>query len=51
MNTFVNSLYNCNYKGTVYPEENEEHDKNTDDENLIRTSSNSNKCDNVIVLN
>ena len=52
MNIFINSLfYDWNYTGIVNPEEDEENDtENTDDENFGRTSSNSNKCDNVIVL-
>ena len=52
MKAFVNSLYDWNYTGTVNPEENEENDEeNTDDEDFVRTSSNSNNCDYVIVLN
>ena len=52
MNIFINSLfYDWNYTGIVNPEEDEENDtENTDDENFGRTSSNSNKCDDVIVL-
>ena len=35
----------------VNPEENEDSgEEKTDDEDFVRTSSNSNKCDNVIVL-
>ena len=51
MNALVNSLYDWNYTGIVNPEENEENDKeNTDDEDFVRISSNSNECDDVIVL-
>ena len=51
MNAFVNSLYNWKYTGIVNREENEENDEeNTDDEDFVRTSSNSNECDDVIVL-
>ena len=51
MKAFVNSLYDWNYTGTVNPEENEENDEeNTDDEDFVRTSSNSNNWDYVIVL-
>ena len=51
MKAFVNSLYDWNYTGIVNPEENEENDEeNTDDEDFVRTSSNSNNCDYVIVL-
>ena len=49
MNTFVNSLYDWNYTGIVHPEENEENEEgDTDDEDFVRTSTNSNECDNVI---
>ena len=51
MNARVNSLYDWNYTGIVKTEENEEDDEeNTDDEYFARTSSNTNKCDDVIVL-
>ena len=50
MNALVSSLYDWNYTGIVNPEEIEENDENTDDKNFIRTSFNSNKCDDVIVL-
>ena len=50
MNAFVNSLYDWNCTGIFYPEENEENDENADDEDFVRTSSNSNECDDVIVL-
>ena len=51
MNARVNSLYDWNYTGIVKTEENEEDDEeNTDDECFARTSSNTNKCDDVIVL-
>ena len=50
MNAFVNSLYDWNYTSTVNLKENEENDENTDDEDFIRTSSNSNECDDVIAL-
>ena len=51
MNAFVNRLYDWNDTGIVNVEENEENDEeNTDDEHLVRTSSNSNECDDVIVL-
>ena len=48
MNAFVNSLYHSNYTGIINPERNDEGD--TDDEDLVRTSSNSNECDDAIVL-
>ena len=48
MNAFVNSLYDWNYTGIVDPEENEE--ENTYNEEFLITSSNSNECDDVIVL-
>ena len=51
MNALVNSLYDWNYTGTVNPEENEENDEeNTNDEDFVKTSSNSNESDDVIVL-
>ena len=51
MNAFVTSLYDWNYTDIVNPEVNKENDeKNTDDEDFVRTSSNSNECDDVIVL-
>ena len=50
MNAFASSLYDWNYTGIVNPEENEENDENTDDEDFVRTSSNRNECDDVIVL-
>ena len=50
MNAFVNSLYDWNYTSTVNLKENEENDENTDDEDFIWTSSNSNECDDVIAL-
>ena len=51
MNAFVNSLYDWNYTGIVNPEENEENEEeNTDDEDFVRTSSNDNECNDVIVL-
>ena len=51
MNAFVNSLYDWNYTDIVNPEANKENDeKNTDNEDFVRTSSNSNECDDVIVL-
>ena len=51
MNAFENSLNDWNYTGIVNPEENEENDEeNIDNENFVRTSSNSNECDDVIVL-
>ena len=51
MNAFVNRLYDWNYTGIVNVEENEEnYEENTDDEHLVRASSNSNECDDVIVL-
>ena len=51
MNTFVNSLYDWNHTGIVNPEENEENDEeNTNDEDFIRTSSNSSEYDDIIVL-
>ena len=52
MNAFLNSLYDHNYTSLVNQEENEENDEeNTDDADFVRTSSNSNECDDVIVLN
>ena len=52
MNIFVNSLCDWNYTGIVNPEENEETDgENNNDEDFVRTSSNSTECDDVIVLN
>ena len=52
MNAFVNSLYDRDYTSLVNQEENEENDEeNTDDADFVRTSSNSNECDDVIVLN
>ena len=40
-----------NYTNIINPEENEENgEENPDDEGLVRLSSNSNECDNVIVL-
>ena len=52
MNAFANSLYGWNnYIGIVNPEENEDNDEeNTDDKYFVRTRSNSNECDDVIVL-
>ena len=51
MNAFANILYDWNYAGIVNPEEYEEnYEENTDDEDFVRTSSNSNECDDVIVL-
>ena len=50
MNIFGNSLYDWNYTGIGNPDENENNDKNADDKNLIRASSNCNKCDDIIVL-
>ena len=50
MNTFVNSLYDWNYTGINHPDENEENDENTDNEDFIRTSYNSNECDDIIIL-
>ena len=51
MNAFVTSLYDWNYTDIVNPEVNKENDeKNTDDKDFVRTSSNSNECDGVIVL-
>ena len=41
MKAFVNSLYDWNYTGLVNPEENDE--DNTDGEDFVRASSNSNK--------
>ena len=44
--------HDWNYTGIVNPEKNEENDEeNTDDEDFVRASSNSNECDDVIVLN
>ena len=44
MNVFVNSLFDWNYTGIVNPEEIEENGtENTDDEDSVRTSSNSNE--------
>ena len=49
MNAFVNSDWN--YTGKVNPEENEQNDEeNTGNENFVRTSSNSRKCNHVMVL-
>ena len=51
MNAFVSSLYDWNYTGIVNPEENKENDEeNTDDEDFVRTSSNSSECDDVSAL-
>ena len=51
MNVLVNSLCDWNYTGLVNPEENEENEEeNTDDENFVRTSSNSDECNDVIIL-
>ena len=51
MNPFVNSVYDWNYTGIVNSEENEKNDEeNTEDEDFVRTSSKSNECDDVIVL-
>ena len=50
MNTFENSLYDCNYTDIVNAEENEENDEENTDEDFLRTSSNSNKYEDVIVL-
>ena len=50
MNAFVSSLYDWNYTGIVNHEEIEENDENTDDKDFVRTSSNSNKWNDVIVL-
>ena len=51
MNAFVNSLYDWNYTRIVNPKENEENnDENADDEDFVRTSSNSNEFDDVVVL-
>ena len=48
----MKSLYDWNYIGIVNPEKNKENDEeNTDDEDFVRASSNSNECDDVIVLN
>ena len=47
MNAFVSSHYDWNYTGLFIPEEN---DENTDDEDFIRTNSNSNDCDDAILL-
>ena len=44
MNDFVNNLYDWNYSGIVNPEEIEENnEENADDEDFVRTSSNSNE--------
>ena len=48
MNSFVNSLYDWNYTAIVKSEENDE--ENTDDKDFVKKSSNSNACDDVIVL-
>ena len=48
MNAFVNRLYDWNYTGIVNAEETDE--ENTDDEDFVRTSSNNNECDDVIIL-
>ena len=51
MNGFVKSLYDWNYTGIVNPEQNQENDEeNAGDEDLVRTNSNSNECDDVIFL-
>ena len=51
MNAFVNSLYDWNYTCIVNQKGNEENDEeNTDDEDFVRKISNSNECDDVIVL-
>ena len=51
MKAFVNSFYDWNYTGMVNWEKNEENDKeNTDDDDFIRTSSNSNEIDDAIAL-
>ena len=51
MNGFVKSLYDWNYTGTVNPEQNQENDEeNAGDEDLVRTNSSSNECDDVIFL-
>ena len=51
MNVLVNSLCDWNCTGLVNPEENEENEEeNSDDENFVRTSSNSDECNDVIVL-
>ena len=48
MNSFANSLYDWNYTAIVKSEENDEED--TDDKDFVKKSSNSNACDDVIVL-
>ena len=51
MNVLINSLCDWNNTSLVNPEENEENDEeNTDDENFVRISTNSNECNGVIVL-
>ena len=51
MNVLINSLCDWNNTSLVNPEENEENDEeNTDDENFVRISTNSNECNDVIVL-
>ena len=50
MNTFENRLYDCNYTDIVNAEENEENDEENTDEDFLRTSSNCNKYEDVIVL-
>ena len=51
MNAFVNSLYDWNYTGIINPKENEKNnEENTDDEDFEKASSNSNECDDIIVL-
>ena len=51
MNDFVNNLYDWNYAGIVNLEEIEENnEENADDEDFVRTSSNSNEWNDVIVL-
>ena len=48
MNTIVSIIYDWNYIVRVNPEKNDT--ENTDDEDFAKTSSNSNKCDNAVVL-
>ena len=51
MNSLANSVCDWNYTAIVNTEENEKHDgENTDDKDFVRTKSNSNECDDVIVL-
>ena len=47
----MTGIYDWNYTGIVNSEENEKNgEENTDDEDFVRTSSNSNECDDVTAL-